>query len=99
MNNPIKINIKIRIDGIEYPMSVDSSDEQLYRKAAALVNEQLLAFKGMWDIGNKGDYITFVALYFASEILRKGMEENNSDVNGKLSEILSKLKSAEKDVE
>lgn len=95
MESPVKVNIKIIIDSVEYPMSVDSADEPLYRKAAALVNEQLIAFKSAWHIGNKGEYITFVALYFASEILREKMEENTSDVNGKLSDILNKLKMAE----
>lgn len=95
MENLIKINVVI--DGVKHEMNVEPSKEPLYRRAAELVNKELLSLKSAWDIGSKGDYITYVAFIFAMDILTRNSNEENSDVNGKLNDILKKLKTAAKE--
>lgn len=72
----MKQNIRIRIDDVQLPMVVNSTDEEKrYRDAAAYINERILAVKQKYPkVPNEKYYTAIVML----EIASKGVEVSNT---------------------
>jgi cell division protein ZapA len=52
-----ELSIKIRIGDREYPMRIDSAEEEKIRIAGKLVNEKLRQFKDQFGIDDKQDLL------------------------------------------
>ena len=67
------VSVIVQIGGKEYPMKVNAADEQKVRKAATLLNEQLIKYKSNFSIVEKQDLLAIVA--FDAVFERLSMEE------------------------
>ena len=70
-----KQKIRIRIDDVELPMTVNSADEEkLYRDAAAHINKRLLSVKQKYPIVPTEKHYTAIVLL---ELATKGVSLSN----------------------
>ncbi len=53
-----ELSIKIRISDRDYPMRVDSSEEERIRMAGKLINEKLKHFREQFGIDDKQDLLS-----------------------------------------
>lgn len=67
------VSVIVQIGGKEYPMKVNSADEEKVRKAATLLNEQMTKYKSTFSIVEKQDLLAIVA--FDAVFERLSMEE------------------------
>ena len=62
MNDSEKMRIRLTIaDGI-YPMTINRKDEELYRKAATMINEKVNMYRERVAGGKREDYIVMKTL-------------------------------------
>lgn len=61
--NNFRINIKI--DGRNYPLTIDRSDEERYRKAAKIVNETINGFRSRFQTNDQQDIMAMTAFQAA----------------------------------
>ena len=62
-DNNFRINIKI--DGRNYPLSIDRKDEERYRKAAKVVNETINEFRKRFQNNDQQDIMAMTAFQSA----------------------------------
>lgn len=62
-DNNFRINIKI--DGRNYPLTIDRSDEERYRKAAKIVNETINGFRSRFQTNDQQDIMAMTAFQAA----------------------------------
>lgn len=72
--NNFRINIKI--DGRNYPLTIDRSDEERYRKAAKIVNETINGFRSRFQTNDQQDIMAMTAFQAA---LNYGRLEDRQD--------------------
>jgi cell division protein ZapA len=65
-----EISIKVNIADVVYPLKVSIQDEENVRKAAKLINEKIKLFKNDYEISDKSNLLSMVALQFACEVLQ-----------------------------
>lgn len=89
-----KQNITLRICGKDYKLTIDSENEELYRIAADMVNNEVSEFAkfSIEDYTTK-DYLALVAFKFARDNIKasQSREVGNEDVKeiGKISEKIN----------
>ena len=74
-----EISIKVTIGDRQYPLKIDSSEEEFVRKAAKLVNEKSKFYQENFSVKDNQDSLALAALEFASEV----MSLNNSQDSDK----------------
>ncbi len=74
-----EISIKVTIGDRQYPLKIDSSEEEFVRKAAKLINEKSKFYQENFSVKDKQDSLAMAALEFASEV----MSLNNSQDSDK----------------
>ena len=81
----IKLNIGNRI----YPLSVDSSQEEVLRKASKKINEMINDYESKYAVKDKQDSLAMCALQILSQnnIFIKSDEKNTSEIEDKIEEI------------
>jgi cell division protein ZapA len=72
------LSIKIRIADREYPMRVQSEDQEKIRLAGKLLNEKLREFQEQFGVEDKQDLIAMVAFDCFVEKLTSGEESSQS---------------------
>ena len=83
-----KIQIKIKIAGREYPMTISADEEERIRYAGRLVNERFKAFKDVHGLGDKLEAKVDLLVMVACDCM---IEKLNSDRDNEIiSENLSK---------
>ena len=60
-----QLKINIRIDGRTYPLTIDASDEEKYRKAAKSVNELVRKFREQFVDRDTNDILAMTAFQVA----------------------------------
>lgn len=83
--------VNIRIAGRNYPLVVQSEEEEILRIAAKKIEKYINTFEKNYNISEKQDALAMAALQLASElenILREKSQEQN--------EILLKIKKIKK---
>lgn len=94
MTETYKINVVI--GGRNYPVSVNSTEEeQGVRAAAVSVNKLITDYENNYAVNDKQDVLAMCALQFASvlEVNKVIKEEANDAINSKISKLNSKLES------
>lgn len=84
-------NVNIRVAGRNYPLVVQSEEEEILRIAAKKIEKYINTFEKNYNISEKQDALAMAALQLASElenILREKSHEQN--------EILLKIKKIKK---
>lgn len=64
-----EISIKVTIGDRQYPLKIDSSEEEFVRKAAKLINEKSKFYQENFSVKDKQDSLAMAALEFASEVM------------------------------
>ncbi|MFN8416060.1 MAG: cell division protein ZapA [Cytophagaceae bacterium] len=83
-----ELSIKIRIGDREYPMRIDSAEEEKIRIAGKLVNEKLRQFKEQFGIDDKQDLLAMTT--FDSIV---NMLKGNEQIDTQQKNILDRLSS------
>jgi cell division protein ZapA len=84
-----KLSIKIKISDREYPMKVDSEDEENIRKAGKIINERLKAYREKFGIDDKQDLLAMVA--FDSTVERLKTEGKSHQFDDSIEQKLASL--------
>jgi cell division protein ZapA len=87
------IPVNILIADRNYRLKIESADEEMVRKTAALINDKIGEFKNQFAGKDMQDYVSMVLLWFATEQNQSGIELV------KLDEAAEKLASLEKMVD
>ncbi len=78
------LSIKVTIAGRTYPLTIDRSEEEIIRKAAAEINKNIDSLKNNYAVKDVQDLLAMTALQFAT----KNVENINSIEYDKLSEAI-----------
>lgn len=83
------LSVKIKIGDREYPMRVDSDDEERIRLAGKNVNEKMRQYSSNFGIHDKQDLLAMVA--FETMVDKLKMQEKQSSSQEGLDEALIEL--------
>jgi cell division protein ZapA len=84
-----ELSIKIKIGDREYPMRVDSAEEERLRIAGRTVNEKMKNYRDQFGIDDKQDLLAMVA--FDSLVEKMRSEAISSGLNNNISAKISDL--------
>ena len=90
-----ELSIKIKIADREYPMRIDSSEEEKLRLAGKMVNERLKSYRDQFGIDDKQDLLAMVA--FDCMVERMKTETANSGLTKVITSRISSLNELVKD--
>ncbi|MES2004588.1 MAG: cell division protein ZapA [Bacteroidota bacterium] len=71
---PELIPVNILIADRSYRLKIDSADEEMVRKTAALINDKIAEFKTQFAGKDTQDYVSMVLLWFATEQNQSGID-------------------------
>ena len=93
-----KLSIKVTVAGRIYPLAIERDEEENVRKAVKLINEKVSEFEKNFDIKDRQDLLSMVALNFVPQYLeaKDSLQKDDKGVIDKL-EKLDKMISAELD--
>src|ERR1700751_3532799 len=84
-----ELSIKIKIGDREYPMRVDSAEEERLRIAGRTVNEKMKNYRDQFGIDDKQDLLAMVAFDCLVEKMRN--EAISAGLNNNISSKISDL--------
>jgi cell division protein ZapA (FtsZ GTPase activity inhibitor) len=87
---PELIPVNILIADRSYRLKIESADEEVVRKTAALINDKITEFKTNFAGKDMQDYVSMALLWFATEQSQSGIDRVKWD------EAAAKLASLEK---
>ncbi|MEG0947931.1 MAG: cell division protein ZapA [Bacteroidales bacterium] len=88
-----KFTIRIKIADSAHPLTIERKDEELYRKAAKMVDMRFADYKERYknvDL-NDNQFLSFVALEFAVKYLRLDDDRNIDALGNKIGEITHEI--------
>ena len=93
-----KLSIKVTVAGRIYPLAIERDEEENVRKAVKLINEKVSEFEKNFDIKDRQDLLSMVALNFVPQYLeaKDSLQKDDKGVIEKL-EKLDKMISSELD--
>ena len=93
-----KLSIKVTVAGRIYPLAIERDEEENVRKAVKLINEKVSEFEKNFDIKDRQDLLSMVALNFVPLYLeaKESLQKDYKGVIEKL-EKLDKMISSELD--
>ena len=88
------IKIKVKIADYTHPMTIKRSEEEMYRKAAKLVDRRYTNYKEAYkSISDENMILTFVALDFALQTLKLKEEKDVDIINEKIENLTKEIES------
>jgi len=75
------VSIKVNIADVVYPLKVTTEDEPKIRMAAKLVNDKVKAYRDDYQLADKANLLSMVALQFAVEIVQFKDKQWIEDIN------------------
>ena len=87
--NGIMQKIKLNIGNRIYPLSVDSSQEEVLRKASKKINEMINDYESKYAVKDKQDSLAMCALQVLSQsnLFTNSDDVNSSEIENKIEEI------------
>ena len=86
-----EVSIKIKIVSREYPLTIKAEEEEIVRKAAELINQQISKYEKNYSVNNKQDLLAMSALQLATQVVKSqqtvAAPELNADLKNQLIEI------------
>ena len=76
-----EISIKVNIADVVYPLKVNIEDEPNIRKAAKLINEKIRNYRDDYQLADKANLLSMVALQFAVEVIQLNEKHLIEDIN------------------
>lgn len=86
------IHIKLKISDREYSLRIDSKEEQILRRAAKVLNNQLKEKKEKFGIRDKQDLMTMVAFDGVVNALKNA--ESNTQLSEQIASMEQKIASS-----
>lgn len=89
-----KVRINIQIGDTKHPLFVKRDEEPIYRNAARLVNERLMAYtKKFRASGLPKDYlIAFAAIDIAARFVNQDRDSNAENAEANLQELIAEIR-------
>jgi len=75
------VSIKVNIADVVYTLKVTTEDEPKIRMAAKLVNDKVRAYRDDYQLADKTNLLSMVALQFAVEIVQFKDKQWIEDIN------------------
>ncbi|MCO6494491.1 MAG: cell division protein ZapA [Bacteroidetes bacterium] len=99
-NNLGSIKIKVQIADRSYPLTINSTDEEIVRKAAKEISEKVKKISADLSVRDNQDLISIVALEYATLYIKQShsaTEEKNSkiEVDNLLNQVISEISTLE----
>lgn len=88
-----KFTIRIKIADSAHPLTIERKDEELYRKAAKMVDTRFADYKEKYKNVelNDNQFLSFVALEYAVKYLQLNENRNIDDLGDKIAEITHEI--------
>ena len=88
-----KVNIKLKVGVWQHPLTIDAEDEPLYREAARLIDERLVAYSTKYRAAQLySEFVmTLVALDIAFKYLRQRRDTDVEPVEKALKALTDEL--------
>ncbi len=86
-----KLSIKVTIANRVYPLTIERHEEEMIRKAAKMVNDNIKELERTYEVHDKQDLLAMASMFFSTKALMLEAEENelSEEVSSKLNEIES----------
>lgn len=81
-----KLSIKVNIGNRVYPLTIDREEEELIRKAAKRVNDNMKQLESTYSVSDKQDLLAMTALFFSNKALE--VDDKIDDISDNVSEKL-----------
>ena len=84
-----KLAINVNIGNRVYPLTIDREEEELIRKAAKRVNDNMKQLESTYSVSDKQDLLAMTALFFSNKALEvdEKIDVISDGVSDKLNEI------------
>lgn len=82
------LSIRVTIAGRVYPLTVNEQEEEIVRRSAKLINEQVKEYEARFSVRDKQDLLAMSALHLANELAKK---ESQLAVPAELPEKLTEI--------
>ena len=84
-----KLSIKVTVAGRIYPLAIERDEEENVRKAVKLINEKVSEFEKNFDIKDRQDLLSMVALNFVPQYLeaKDSLQKDDKGVIEKLEKL------------
>ena len=82
-----ELSIKVTIANREYPLRINSTEEEAVRRAADIVNAKVKTLLDNYSVRDKQDLLAMCALQFATEMLKGNVSAASSAVNHSVQEM------------
>ncbi|MFZ6052514.1 cell division protein ZapA [Halocola ammonii] len=82
-----ELSIKLNIGGRVYPLTIDRSEEEVIRKAAKVIEENMRVFQANYAVKDKQDLLAMTALQMSTQLLKTTDNGNNDHLLDQLKEL------------
>ncbi|MGB0805650.1 MAG: cell division protein ZapA [Salibacteraceae bacterium] len=89
-----KLSINVNIGNRVYPLTIDREEEELIRKAAKRVNDNMKQLGNTYEVSDKQDLLAMTALFFSNKALE--VDDKIDNISGS---VTNKLQEIETDLE
>ncbi len=86
-------SIKVTIAGRVYPLTISAAEEEMVRKAALQVDEQVKTLQQTYSVKDRQDLLAMAALQSATQSLRNGKLKSDNHLTEQLQSISNSLDS------
>ncbi len=87
-----EVSIKIKIVSREYPLTIKAEEEEIVRKAADLINQQVNEYEKNYSVNNKQDLLAMSALQLATQVVKSQQAAaQDTGINSNLTNQLIEL--------
>lgn len=87
-----EVSIKIKIVSREYPLTIKAEEEEIVRKAADLINQQVNEYEKNYSVNNKQDLLAMSALQLATQVVKSQQAAvQDTGINANLTNQLIEL--------
>lgn len=86
-----KLSINVNIGNRVYPLTIDREEEELIRKAAKRVNDNMKQLETTYAVSDKQDLLAMTALFFSNKALE--VDDKIVDISDGVSSKLEKIES------
>jgi cell division protein ZapA len=84
-----KLSINVTIGNRVYPLTIERDEEELIRKAAQRVNDNMKQLGNTYEVSDKQDLLAMTALFFSNKALE--VDDKIDDISGKVSNKLDDI--------
>lgn len=85
------LNVRLIIDHAEYVLKIALEDEEIFRKAASLINDKLARYQERFPNQGSEKYKAFVMLDIATELLRQAQRNDTQPFADKIAELTREM--------